>query len=286
MMKMMKTTSLLLLGFSLLICESAQALIVAATLPASRSVQVGSQAGVFATMINGGSSTATNCRVALASPADVDFYYQVTDPLTNAVVGSPDTPVDIEPGQAVSFVLGLTANSPLGPTEISFNFVCDNDGPAPITSGLNTLLFSASDEPVPDVIALSATVSANGIVELPQDNQFGFFAVATINLGRTATIRITTVTMGAAVDNALVCETDPVTAVCITDLLPEIETVVTAGATPTFGVFLSSQDAVAFDPAANRLVVTFSEAGFVRGSTSVAIEGGGSSVPYVDSGCL
>jgi len=58
---------------------------------------------------------------------------------TNAAIGNRDTPVDIEAGQAQSFILGLTPNSEISPTEISFSFICANDGPAQVFVGLNTL---------------------------------------------------------------------------------------------------------------------------------------------------
>jgi hypothetical protein len=95
-------------------------------------------------MINAGPSTANNCRVELATVVDADFYHQNTDPATNSPTGARNTPVDIATGQAQSFILGLTANSEVSPVDIYFSFICDNDGPAPIFVGLNTLSFSAS----------------------------------------------------------------------------------------------------------------------------------------------
>ncbi len=62
----------------------------------------------------------------------------------------------------------------------------------------------------------------------------------------------------------------PVTAACISDLLPEIVTTIGANSTPTFSIFLSTEDDVGFDPANNRVNVTFSQVGIIRGSTSVA----------------
>ncbi|MBV1876944.1 MAG: DUF1588 domain-containing protein [Pseudomonadales bacterium] len=257
--------------------STVSAIIVASTLPASRSVQTGDIAAIFATVINGASSLASNCRIELATAIDADIFYQRTDPLTNASLGDRNVPVDIEAGQAQSFIVGLSANSAISSTDVNFSFICDNDGPAPVTSGLNTLIFSVNVDPVADVIALAATELNNGIVDLPLDNAFGFFAVATINLGSGAAISVTTEATGSPVSNALVCQTDPITAVCISDLLPTINVQIQAGSTPTFSIFLSSENAVNFDPANNRIAVTFSENGIIRGSTSVAIRGGGPS---------
>ncbi len=201
--------NLFLLSLIWIFSETAQAQVYASTLPASRSVQTGHLAAIFATIINAGTDTANNCQVQLATSVDADFYYQITDPFTNAPLGEPNTPVDIAAGQAQSFVLALRANSEVAPVDVNFDFVCDNSDPAPVVPGLNTLLFSASDTPVPDIIALSATLNGNGITDLPSGNQLGFFSVATINLGVSATIRVTTDATGEGVSNAFVCETNP-----------------------------------------------------------------------------
>src|SRR5262245_63427619 len=69
--------------------------IVAAVLPSSRSVQIGTIATAFATIINAGEVTATSCGIDLLSSIPANFSYQITDPATNALIGTPNTPVDI-----------------------------------------------------------------------------------------------------------------------------------------------------------------------------------------------
>jgi hypothetical protein len=130
--------------------------IVAALLPSSRSVQVGTFATAFATIINAGSVTATSCGISLITAIPATFSFQTTNPLTNQVMGSPNTPVNIPPGAAQSFVFSLRPNSPIAPTEVQFSFDCSNTNPAPVNTGLNTLLLSASNTPVPDIVALAA----------------------------------------------------------------------------------------------------------------------------------
>jgi hypothetical protein len=50
-----------------------------------------------------------------------------------------------------------------------------------------------------------------------------------------------------------------------------VTTTIGAGATPTFGVFVTGTGSVAFAPATNRVFVRFRDgAGIVRGATSVA----------------
>jgi len=130
--------------------------IVAAVLPASRSVSVGTPATAFATIIDTGPDTATSCRIvpAMALPTPTAFMYQATDPAINAVIGTPNTPMDIASGKAQSFVVILTATGVMRPDEFRLYFLCNNRAAAIIALGLNTLLFSASSTPVPDIVAM------------------------------------------------------------------------------------------------------------------------------------
>src|SRR5262245_54541060 len=71
----------------------------------------------------------------------------------------------------------------MAPTDLPLNFDCANTDPAPIIPGLNTLLLSASPTPTPDIMALVATPSGDGIVNISGANGVGAFAVATANVG-------------------------------------------------------------------------------------------------------
>ena len=130
--------------------------LMAAVLPSSRSVQVGTTATAFATIINAGAVTATLCGIALLSSIPANFSYQTTDPATNALIGTPDTPVDIATGRLQTYVLSLIPIAPIEPIEIEFSFECSNTNPATTIVGVNTLQFTASAMPVPDIIAMAA----------------------------------------------------------------------------------------------------------------------------------
>jgi hypothetical protein len=94
------------------------------------------------------------------------FVYQTTDPATNGLTGSPNTPVSIPAGAAQSFVIALTPNAPVVPTEVALGFDCAGANAARSNTGLNTLLYSASVTPVPDIVALAATAMNDGILHI------------------------------------------------------------------------------------------------------------------------
>ena len=260
--------------FTLVFSENLTApVLVSAVLPSSRSVQVGVPATAFATIINAGSSTATGCGISPLTSIPATFAYQTTNPATNQVTGTPNTPVDILAGVAQSFVFAFTPTAPINSTDVQLSFDCTNSDPAAIYSGLNTLLFSASSTPVPDIVALAATLNSDGIVNIPGSTGTGVFAVATVNVGASATITASADTGGVSVPVSIsMCETNPATGACISAIGSSVTTQINANATPTFGIFVTGSGNVPFDPAANRISVRFKDSGGVtRGATSVAV---------------
>jgi len=73
-----------------------------------------------------------------------------------------------------------------------------------------------------------------------------------------------------------VCQTDPVTSVCVNPSVPGAQAVsldIAEGESPTFAVFASATEAIALDPANSRVFLRFrDELGVVRGVSSVAVE--------------
>jgi sugar lactone lactonase YvrE len=250
----------------------------AAVLPDSRSVQVGTTATIFASLINSGADTLDNCRIALEGliPAGLTLGYQTTDPTTNNLTGTPNTPVSI-PGNdgAQTFVLSFTGTTAFSAPSMPLSFTCDGVTPASVIPGIDTVDLSMSDTPVADIIALAATVSNNGIVELPQ-NGAAAFAVATSNLGATAAIAATVDTGTDVLPVSLtLCQSDPSNGACLNPASSLVFLTDTAGATPTFSIFVaqSGSGTIAFSPATARIFVRFTDAdGNLHGSTSVAVE--------------
>jgi len=249
-------------------------LLVSAVLPLSRAARVGATVTAFATVINAGATTASGCGIALASAIPATLGYQTTDSRTNALTGSPNTPADIGPGAAQSYVFSLSPSAAFGATDVQLRFSCANANPATVLTGINTLLLSASNTPTADVIALAATASGNGIVDVPGTSGTGAFAVASANVGSAASITVTADTGATSVPVALtLCQTNPASGACLAPPAASLTTAIAAGATPTFAVFATARGTIPFDPAANRIFLRFrdSASGQVVGATSVAL---------------
>jgi hypothetical protein len=249
------------------------ATLLSAVLPSSRSVPANVTATAFATVMAVGAGAPTACSVAPLTAAPVAFTYQTTNPVTNALTGTPNTPFDITAGGSRTLVLSLTPTAPFPPTDVPFSFQCADAGPAASIAGLNTLLLSASSTPAPDIVAVGVTPTHDGVVNVPGVAGTGFFAVATANVGAGGpiTVSATTAVVGLPV-SILLCQTNPATGACITGLASAVSANIAAGATPTFAIFITGLGNVPFDPAVNRVFVRFTDGGgVVRGATSVAI---------------
>ena len=245
-----------------------------AVLPSSRSVQVGVPATAFVTIINAGATTATGVGISLKTAIPATLDYQTTDSATNFVTGMFNTPVDVPAGGIQSFVIGIAPTAAFSsPTVVEFNFSGTNTTPVSTIPGVNTLLLSASDTPVPDVVALVATINNDGIVNIPGAAGTGVFSVATVNIGAGSMITASADTGGVSLPvNISICETNPLTGVCLSPPSNSVATQIDTNATPTFGIFVEGIGSVPFDPAVNRVFVRFADSGGVtRGSTSVAV---------------
>lgn len=250
---------------------------LASVLPSSRSVTIGSPATAFASVINAGTVDALDCRVSPQTAVPGEFFFQPTDPATNAAIGVQNEPVDIPAGTSQTFVFGFTPTAPIGSTAVGLGFVCGEVNEAPSFVGLNTLQLAASEDPVPDVVALGATINGDGIVRIPGADGTGFFSVATVNVGAGAMIRAGADTGDAQVPAVLsMCQTNPETGVCINPTTPttdDIVVLIETNETPTFAVFVQGMGDIALDPAGSRVFVRFTDAnGLETGSTSVAVQ--------------
>jgi len=247
--KRLLTTASLLLALA---ATPAVAAPFAAVLPTSRSVDVADTATAFATILNPDDVTATNCAIEPASIQDADFFYQTTDPVTNALTGTANTAVDIPAGGSQSFLIGMTPNSEFGPVNVEFAFFCGNTGAAIVLESINTLLLSGNGTSTADVVAVSLTASADGIANIPRDDGFGFMSVATTNVGAAETITAAPVDIAGLDGTVLICETDQTTGACLADPAASVSRAIPADGTATYSVFMSSATRVPLDPSVRR----------------------------------
>jgi hypothetical protein len=188
-------------------------------------------------------------------------------PGTNALTGAPNTPVSIPAGGVQTFLFSFTPNDEIDPIDAQLEFSCAGVPLAAVLPGIDTLLISGSTTPVPDVGALAATPTGDGIIDIPGASGANAFAVATVNLGAGGTITATPGTGSASLPISLaICQTDPGTGQCLATAAASVS------ATPTFAIFVGGGGTVPFDPAGNRIAVQFTDSsGNIRGSTSVAV---------------
>lgn len=182
--------------------------------------------------------------------------------------------MNITAGSSQSYLFAITPTAEMAPRDVQLSFDCTNSNPALLTTGLNTLLLSASSTPVPDIVALAATPYGDGIISLPGSFGSSAFAVATVNVGDSGDITVRADTGDASLLVSLfVCQTDAMGA-CMSPPAGSVTTTVNVGETPTFTVFVNGDgDLIPFDPANNRIFVRFEDVGGVtRGSTSVAVQ--------------
>jgi hypothetical protein len=247
--------------------------LVAAVLPASRSAMVGNTVTAFATMINTASTSASQCAIAPNSILPLNLTYQATNPTTNALVGTANTPVNI-PGNdgSQSFVIAVSPTEPFNPADVAFTFSCANMQPATVSVGIDTLNLSASFTPVPDIVALAASADP-GYLDVSAATNIGDFAVATVNLGVDSTITAAANTGSATLPLTLaICQTNPSTGACLAAPATSVSTDIQPNATPTFAIFATGSGTIADSPGANRVFVTFTDSGgTLRGETSVAV---------------
>ncbi|MDG1960369.1 MAG: trypsin-like serine protease [Candidatus Binatia bacterium] len=252
-------------------------LLVSSILPTSRSVQVGDGATAFATILNAGDGAGQSCTLTLGSEIPATLTSWQTDPATNAIISEANPAIEIPAGGASTWVFRIVADEPVAPTEVELIFDCENSLAATIYPGINTLLLSASAAPVPDVVALALTGSGNGILEIAGSSAASAFVTASINLGSASPMNVTARASSANLPlNVVICESNPLTAVCLSPPGSVASLTMGAGATPTFSIFVTARGSVPLDAAQNRIYVEFRDAdGVLRGSSSVAVSTNG-----------
>lgn len=248
----------------------------AAILPYARSVQAGTTATAFATIINASPTAATRCYLQMRakSPLPSTFQFRAVTP-TNQIDPAFGTnqPVDIPAGGARNFVFGITSSA-ASSLEHPIGFDCEDREPAPNFTGLNSFILSLGSTPVPDLVSISATVGGDGIVNIPGNSGTGFFTAAAVNIGTASTIIATADTGSATLPVTLrLCETNAA-GVCINPASPSasVTSTVANNGIVTYAIFATGTGNIPFDPAGRRVFLRLkSPDGVIRGATTVAI---------------
>jgi virginiamycin B lyase len=240
---------------------SAPTVLAASVLPGGRTVSPGQQATVFATMANGGASALSNCQVNLPAdaPLGLQLNYQTTNPATNAVTGTVNTPFTLAAsGGSQSLLLTFQSPSPVFAPGLDLNFNC-NGVAAAVTGGVNTMDVNFSADAAPDDIVLASSATP-GMLSVPLLGS-GAFSVAMQNAGgsEVSTNTLVSVDTGLAIlpVTATICRTNPSTGACLDT--PETSQFfnLPSGTTATFSVFVTANGTVPFDPSNNRVFVRF-----------------------------
>lgn len=259
--------------------------IVAATLPGARSGYVGGPVlTAYMTVISRATTPAQDCRIAAAGGAPFAFSYQVLDG-SNQPTGPADPRFDLGNGQSMSFVLVMAPQTATSASGYAFQpqIACDNADLASIP-GVNTVLVSIDNAPVPDILSIGATVSGDGVVRIPSSgNRISFMSAAAVNIGAgdgsagagEATVTVSVDTGAAILPVTLeVCETNASGSCTTPRGQASLSTVFSGSTARTFAVFVRANEGanVPFDPANARVYLRFTDAtGTLRSVTSAAI---------------
>ena len=242
--------------------------LVNSVLPTSRTIQVGTPATIFNTILNSGSTTANNVTLSISpAPAGTFNYYQ-TNCATNAIISGANPTLSINAGGLACYLLSFTPSSSFSATSVQVIAKADNALDTNLLSGINTWLLRSTAAPGPDIIALTTTTDFHQVA----CSGLNAFAVALSNVGVAATGDITvSANTGSATlpVNVSIQETNPGTGAIIGDNILQS---VGAGDNRTVAVFVTFNGCINFDPAANRIFIEFRDASNnIVGSTSTAV---------------
>jgi hypothetical protein len=159
-----------------------------ATLPNARTVPLNSTATAFFTVLNSGSSDATNCSLAtsaaIGSPDLDDFVFESQIVENGAGTGPLNPSITIPANGRVDLVVGVARNPASSFNNSVYAFLrvdCDAGFSSPAWPEVNGLQvqFRAN---APDIIMIADTVSRDGIANF-NGNRTALVAVAAVNIG-------------------------------------------------------------------------------------------------------
>ena len=246
----------------------------AAVLPTARTGRIGEATTAFATVSNGAASgvDGTDCTILPPPGFNGRVSFQTTDPATNTVTGSPDTPVDIPSGGSQSFVIGVEPSTRTAGEPLAFGFHCDNLPLAAPALGLNTLTLSADGYDNADIVAIAQTLSGDGVARADVGGATRF-SISALNIGEAISPIYAFVRPAEDMPVTVeICQADSL-GQCVSDWAEAIALDMPPGEARAFTVRVRPSGEVAFQPRTNRISVIFLDAIETSlGGTSVAFQ--------------
>lgn len=254
--------------------------IVAAVTPVARRGVVNAPLTAFATLINSGSATATNCSIAKPSgsqPYTFAFAERIISG-NSITLGPTNRAVNIGAGQAKHFLMTYVPTGAMS-ANLQMVFDCANTNPAPTYLGVNSFNLVATTTIGADVLATAVTSTNDGRLRIPATTNGGnIAAMAAMNIGPTATLtaRVSSIPVGGSgPELPLVmglCQTNAQGACMQPPTTAPITFSATKNQVVTFSAFVGYKgQAVADNPARNRLYIHFSQGSTSVGSAAVAV---------------
>lgn len=257
--------------------------VIAAVNPLGRRGYVGGPAiTTFGVMLNGGSVTATNCRVERPSdglPYSFAFAQRIISG-GNTTLGPTNQPVNIPAGGEAHFLLGYVPTSTMS-ARLGMVFRCDNTpAAAPVYLGVNTFSLVVTQQQGADMLAIAANPGNADRLRIPATTGGGnMAAMVGLNIGQTATLtaRLSTVPLGGTGPELplklSLCRTNIQTGNCLAGATSSpISFQAPANEFVSFTAFVNyAGTAIANDAAKNRVYIHFEQGGVPVGSAAVAV---------------
>ena len=241
-----------------------------AVLPSARVSRVGVPVTAFAALINASNGEARDCSLSL--PAEfgnsMHFDYQTTNS-NNELTGSVSTPVNIPKGGLQNFLFSMVPKVEFSALDIPIVFDCRNTRKATVQTGLNTFLISATSRDMPDMVAISATATKDGVLRLSGKNNMGAFSAAAINIGNPGNVKVSVVSSQPNVVSTI-CSTNS-KGICKALPADMVSLDVKAGEVLTFSIFAYANEYFSDDYSGNRITLNITSGGVLVGASSVAI---------------
>ena len=242
--------------------------------PEARTASVGgTSATFFASAINSGTTALANCRPSAGAFPQAQFSYQTVD-ANNQLTGTPNTPVSIAAGDTQGFLVVYAPPAAGWQGVIDARIECDERDSEYVPYLSGTLVIPSSGQ-LPDVVAISATPSQDGVIRINRVGGRGVMAVAAVNIGAAGEVVVRPLDAQYMTGMAqfTVCETDAASQ-CLADPAAELVVNFAEDQVRTFAVFARGQTGAGIpfypDFLRVRLQIIHNGTGLTVGSTSAA----------------